>query len=708
MSRKLFIPPTLLFALALASCQSAFVAASVTPGPQAAEMESSYATEAPSSTEALTAYTWRGAALTLAVPLPEGPSQANIYLGHPDSPATIESARALAQQFGMQGDIYDAPSGGYLIVDGNRRLQVQSDYRFTYYPSHFNYAVSNVANHSPENAANLIAGFLTQFGFDADYKLTRSGYYAEYIAQPLSPDGFPLHFSHFALSGFWFDFNEDGIVSVSANLLDYDPISSFGIISAEEAFQKLLDPAPQYGTLEGFHSPTNSYPAWMRHYPFDETVTLYVWMSSIPSAEGGDALISLDGYAVTGNIDNIPANLPDTFVQATGKFHTENGIDFFVLDSWQPHTPGEGWLGTLQREGDGVVLITNEGVTLHMPDVPADVPLPLEDVYAMGVTVGDTFEWNAFDLRMAGGGGGGGGGGGLGFYGLNLSGTPMPLPTLASPQQLQPKIGENLEGLRGFASVTLFDQPDGGQRAEYYLFYVPEGQPFSTALLLQGEGLDELQDYHNLPVEIWGTVIGLNEQNGMAVVNVDRFVVPFPNLDFQILSGTQSSIKVEGLNAVLFTTAEGQSYVQLMPAGGLDATILGYEGDEVLLEAVVVPDEAFGGYATLHVFAGSVATSPKDGQQMELTITADQPYVQDEPEPQVQEIYEPPVVSVDSVELVYLAPYLVHSLPDTDFYIQPMWRFAGHYSSGDEFEVFIQALKPEFLSPEIVTVEPPG
>jgi hypothetical protein len=32
----------------------------------------------------------------------------------------------------------------------------------------------------------------------------------------------------------------------------------------------------------------------------------------------------------------------------------------------------------------------------------------------------------------------------------------------------------------------------------------------------------------------------------------------------------------------------------------------------------------------------------------------------------------------------------------------------GHYSSGDEFEIMVQALQPEFLSPEIMPIEPPG
>ena len=715
MSRKFSVPGSVIPAIAtlailLLGCQPGLSGVMTSTDPSATQPQNSAPVEA--ATPSANSYSWRGTTLTLEVALPKEPGEAGVYLGHPDTPTTIEDARALADRFGMQGHVYSSGSvyssgAGFLVVDGNRRLSVQSDYQFIYYPSHFNYSISDTANQSPENAEALISEFMQEYGFDMDYIVSYSELHNAYFALPLSPDGSPLRFPHFAASGFQFSFDKEGIVSVYAILLQYEPIGTFGIISADEAFQKLLAPDPKYGTLEGGISPSGSPQAWVRKYPLDETITLYGWMNSIPSAEGGEPLISLDSYIVTGNTTGIDSNMSDTYVEATGRFNTEAGTDYFVLDSWRAHASQEGWLGTLQRQGDDVVLVTSEHGTLLMPDVPADVPLPLEDVYALGVTVGNTFEWNFFDLRMVDGGGGGGGGG-LGFYDVNLSGTPQPLPTLASQQQLQPKVGEHLDGLRGFVNVTLFNQPDGSQRAEYYLFYVPEGQPFSTMIMLQGEGLEVLQANHNRPVDMWGTVTGFNEQLGMAVVDVDRFAVPFPDLQFQVLRGTQQTLQVDGQPGILFITTEGQSYLQLMPGGGLDGMLIGNEGDEVLLEALIVPDETFAGYATVHDFSASMAVNPKNGQAMNLQITADQPYVTDAPQPQVQETVEVPTAVIDNVELVHLIPYPSYALPDSDFYIQPMWHFTGHYSQGDVFEVFVQALRPEFLSPEIVTVEPPG
>ena len=41
-------------------------------------------------------------------------------------------------------------------------------------------------------------------------------------------------------------------------------------------------------------------------------------------------------------------------------------------------------------------------------------------------------------------------------------------------------------------------------------------------------------------------------------------------------------------------------------------------------------------------------------------------------------------------------------------YIQPVWHFHGHYEDGGEFDVLIQALKQEFLLPELAPGLSPG
>ncbi len=67
--------------------------------------------------------------------------------------------------------------------------------------------------------------------------------------------------------------------------------------------------------------------------------------------------------------------------------------------------------------------------------------------------------------------------------------------------------------------------------------------------------------------------------------------------------------------------------------------------------------------------------------------------------------------TIESVELVYFTPDQRYAIPDPTaepVYIQPAWRFQGHYWDGSEFEILVQALKDEFLLPEIDAIEPPG
>jgi hypothetical protein len=92
-----------------------------------------------------------------------------------------------------------------------------------------------------------------------------------------------------------------------------------------------------------------------------------------------------------------------------------------------------------------------------------------------------------------------------------------------------------------------------------------------------------------------------------------------------------------------------------------------------------------------------------------MEVTANQPYIMDESD--LPEIPAELTATIESVELVYFTPNQRYAIPDPaaePVYIQPAWRFQGHYWDGSEFEVFVQALKEEFLLPEIEGIEPPG
>jgi hypothetical protein len=269
-------------------------------------------------------------------------------------------------------------------------------------------------------------------------------------------------------------------------------------------------------------------------------------------------------------------------------------------------------------------------------------------------------------------------------------------------------IGQQIDGLRGILMVIIHKQADGSQSMEYGLYPSPGG-PFFYAKL-QGEDLQKLEAYHNRPVGIWGTVTGV-DQNGMPQVQVDRYEIPYPDLQFKNLTGTQKVAELEGERVALFSATDGTTYVQLTSVGTPDITILGTEGDPVIMQTLAIPGESFGGYPALRVFDGAMAVNPKDGQPIEFTGSADKFNIVDESVQPGLENYVPPELTIESAELVYYVPdpRTRRQSADSELtYLQPAWRFYGHYSDGSEVEFLVQALKQEFLLPELEPYTGPG
>ncbi len=648
------------------------------------------------------AYDWNGTVLYLNAPFPETPAEMKIYLAKDEVRATVEDANALAAQFGMSGEVYQIAHelGGishYLVVDGNEYLLVFSDRYFTYYPSYADSVNITITGENPD-AETLINQFMQVHGFNFDYKIEYSEFFSGYLVLPLTPDGFMLHHGHFSFGGMTFQFDQNGIVSVDASLLKYDEAAIAGVISAEQAFQRLLDPNTLYGSQMAGHSPLTHVDTWLRVRPLDESISYYGFLSSTGrSISGAAPLIRLDGYTVTGNISDISENMPNTFVEVTGKFHESDGVKTFELESWKIYDGyEEGYEGTINREGEQVFFTERfEGNKLMLADLPADLSLPAENMFIIGVTRGDVFEWKSISNGVQGGGGGGGG---SAFFKLNLSGTPVPLPTPGPADETV--TAAPLDGVRGIFTVNIHRQADGSQRTEYGFIVKNSDYEYASFMQLEGDSLQNLEAYHNRPVTIWGTP-DHNDEEGVLVVKVDRYQIPFPDLQFQILRGTQRAAVFGNWEVVLFTAEDGTTYVELYPIGEPSSAIIAVEGDPVLEEVLIVPDESFGGYPAMRVFSSTMAINPETGLATEFTMTADQPYIIGAPGS--QENPAPPNATIEKFELVYFTPDRRFLIPDPTSeppYLQPVWRLSGHYSDGTEFEFLLQALKDEFLLPE--------
>jgi hypothetical protein len=657
------------------------------------------------------AYPWRGTTLQLNAELPQMPAEMTIYQTVADAPATVEDVRVLAQVFGMNGEIYSAPGNlpgttGYMMVDGNRQLFVRSKNTFHYVPNHSAH-LKNPFFEKNENAESSIAEFMQTYNLGNNYKVEYAEIYNGYYAMPLDLNGYPLQLGYGVASGYLFRFTEDGLVGVETSLVGYEALGTAAIISSEEAWQKVLNATDGMGMQESMFMSNNvDIQSWARQYPLNETLTVFGFISSTgKSVDGNPPLVTLDAISMTGNIADIAENLPNTFVEARGQFIEENGSRRFNLESWSPYNSyEEGIVGTLTREGDAVYVIVAEGPKLLLPDAPSDLVLPSEELFLTGVTRGDVFEWKSIDNRSFRGGGGGGGGG---FYKLNLSGTPIPFPTMQPTPVLQIEFkSETFEALPGIVNTTIYVEDDGTQRAEY-TFIPTENVAVSPYLILEGDGLEELQKYNNLPVLISGKTTLVNEV-GVTIFNVERFEIPHLDLKIQIFKGKTQPKIINGQNVLLYTTEEGVSYIVAYNSGYIPDDI-GMPHDEFFyIEGYAIPNETFSEYPMLRMFGTGMVNNPVTGEEMEYLVTSDQPQVMpDNPSASNTTIS----ATLERVELVYYTPdprfSTVEQMPQPQ-YIQPVWRFFGRYADGTVFEIYVQALTQEFLSPEAEYAIPPG
>ncbi|MDQ2691439.1 MAG: LysM peptidoglycan-binding domain-containing protein [Chloroflexota bacterium] len=761
-------------------------------------------------------YDFRGAQLYLETTLPASPTAAHVYLLKQDEAATEEQARALANRFGIQGEVYTAPNyvfntTDYVISDGKQSLQVYSQ-RYFSYTANIAKTIKLSTNTPHENAEEIIGEFLETRGFVFRFSILPSDSYDAYIVRPLAPDSIPMQYESYTWPALRVTLDENGqVLSVDATLMDYDstPVGEYGIISAQEAFEKVLDDSAMSGKMEFVNSPDQEMRDWFRSYPDDQPVTAFGNITQFPPAHADTPpLVLFNGVPVLGNTSGLDSLDHYTFVKATGQYTIENGIRKFNVETWDRKVQEESFAGTLSRQGNQVILTLNNGSGQQyaLIDPPADPPLDIEapnwlEVY--GATHDGRIAWTF--MRLFGNdSGGGGGGSGLGFYKLNLNGPPVPFHTstpvpatsqgnveyvikegdtiisiaeahgigrtpekiieandwlreeqalavgkiLIIPVGTQPSfyglysvqegdtligiaqnfgttveelmrinnltdaaiyIGQELsvpipepveqpvQDLRGTLKIRINNRSDGTSVKEYEL-EVPQGTGFGF-YTLEGSILSELDPYNALPVLITGTI------NTQGKLVVESYEIPYPDLQFQILKGTQRVEQIDGQGVVVFTTEDGNSYVEFMATNSIPNTtfIVGLQGDLIEQEVLIIPDETFGGYPVAHIYQGAIV---QEGSQP-MEIQGNRIYAYSETEdPTMSSDYAPRNLTIDHVELVYYVSNPYYQVNDPNYsqrspYIEPAWHFRGRYDDGTAFDVLIQALKQEFLLPEL-------
>jgi LysM repeat protein len=553
-------------------------------------------------------YDFRRAKLILKQSLPESPAQANVYLLKQDQQATVEEARELAERFDIQGEMetafdYTFNVDDYYFSDGKQSLQVYSNRRFTYLANlRKNFETARV-----ENVEASIENFLKAHGFDFPVRITATDILDGYRVKQLAPDGLPMQYESFTFPPILITLDKNGnVLSMDASLMDYDATSlgTYGIITAEEALNKLLSDDERGGKSEFFRSYNGG-------------------------GGGGGMFYKL-------NLSGTPIPFPSPTPQ-----------------------PGIGSSSYIVQENDTLASIAaNFNVTTDQLVQANNLP----------------------DTNTV-------------FIGQEL----------IIPGSYEPS-GQKVEDLRGFLAITIHKKRDGSQTTEYNLVGSYQGDIYFN---LEGSNLDQLNAYSGLPLIVSGTV---RMDGPITVIHVERYKIPYPDLKFQIVKGTQEVKEVGHQIATIFTMEDGNSYIELMGnSDQLNNSVLGREGDTIQQEVLIVPDETIDGLPVVRIIQGSTI----DSGSGEMQIIGNQPQVIDDSQTPEFQNHTPPNLTIDEVELVYFVsnPYYQIEDPTAKFrspYIQPAWHFRGHYDNGDEFDMLIQALKQEFLSPELVPGLSPG
>ena len=367
-------------------------------------------------------FEYNGAMLYLNADLPTLPTEAYVYLALPDQHATVESARALALRFGIEGQVYETPgevpgTTDYMVTAGGPRIYVRSNNYFSYYREYGGNFIGG-RTLTDEQAAASIAEFMQSHGFTFAYQIEHAPQiYGKYSVVPLL-DGQPLRYDYNlpARLDILLDENAE-VMSVYGALIDTQKVGTYGIRTAEEAFQEILDNAQQIGLQQSMRSGGMlNEQVWLREYPDNEPVTLSGEVRSfLPAETGGTPLFTIQEHALAGNTAGLDAVQEGVFVEASGRFTVQNGIRMFAVDSWT-YSSGQSTslMGALRKDGDQSIL-TSDGKDYPLADIPADVPLgtqpPDEQLIVSGFLVDGRMEWTMIQYFPPGSNSGGGGGG---------------------------------------------------------------------------------------------------------------------------------------------------------------------------------------------------------------------------------------------------------------------------------------------------------
>ncbi len=679
-----------------------------------------------------------GVVFNFASGLPSSPESLTVYRQQLSDAVTVESARQVANQWGVAGGVYSSPSEGmgdviYDVIDGARMI------RFLNFPDQFIYAVgyaspdygSALMDNGPlpsfDEQVSIATKFLEPLGIlDLPYRAMPMETERGMVAFMPLLDGYPViqEIGVDRSNIGWIDAKVSApgwVTMVEYSHKEFQPVGAYPVLTASQAWDRFTQDASLQHSRYAVLSPAgeNTYQAWVHKYQPGQPADIYGWINSYQPADSNSLpMVMINNLPIIGDISGmLPDNQYDVrFIHAWGQVQgsSTDGIALQVT-GWEISTLTDQYItGTLTTKSGQVQLVALDR-TYDLVDPPAGIPdgtqVGIQAVVLEGTP--SSLNWKfietgqipfSYGASNSCGGGGGGGSGlsnanfGTGtFAHLNLDNQDQPTPTQAD-QPYQP--GDAISSVSGRVYITQHIYLGGTSSTEVVFTPNPSsGLVSEWSYSLIGDKLSGIDQYNNLPVLVSGQVDHL--ENNIVYINVTNYQPVYPGEQIQAWTGTEQILTLDGQSVVLFTTSAGDSYVlkSSMDYPPADANIIGRLGDLIEIEGYIIPDQQLGGYLLLQDTAGT--TQPDgvaDSAQVSIWNHTQDPSTN--PGMVLQG-----TVTIDNVELAYDAINLdrCQASAATDpnlapwLYVQPMWVFTGHFDDGRRFIAQVQALPDEYL-----------
>jgi hypothetical protein len=351
---------------------------------------------------------FEGVTFTFNGTFPSEPTSAPVHQQPVGGTYSLEDVARLAALFGLNGPIYTeyyptaaeegwTPVVTYMVFDGSRQLSVSDSY-FSYH-DHAGAPRGEGDIMKADQGGPIAEAFLKERGLlnFAYERVSFGGYDVEFRRMI---DGRPTLFSELQVA-----VNGNGQVwwVSSTPLTNLAPIGDYPLRPAESAWQMIVNegidfnrsfytiqmPLDWTATTPLPDPDQDRYRYWERSFAEGETITIYPFPVVFQPVNSDVApRVLVERYTLQADRAELAAIAAHASQQiyVRGVLRNAAGADpILELVEWAA-APNQEYTyrnGTIQRNGEEVFLLTEEGETILIPNAPADLP-EAESVYVNG------------------------------------------------------------------------------------------------------------------------------------------------------------------------------------------------------------------------------------------------------------------------------------------------------------------------------------